>query len=795
MAESEPTIETVHANAALAGELARRTEELARSDAIRRAVALSATELLRSLDPDRSVPKVLELVGAATGVGRIYVFENEVAADGRVYSSRRFGWDAPGLKPGMQLYNLNHLDVAVEGPGPRLAGLVKGEPQIIVARAADAPYRRLLEALDIFSVLLVPIYVDKKWWGRMGFADCTAERSWSAIEIDTLQTVAEMIGAAIMRARDLRELSDASRIIENSAAILYRIGTEPPYPVIYVSRNVSRYGHSASDLLSSPMRYFELVHPDDRPGVMADITRIVEGRTAEATSERRIRTADGHYVWFEGRTRALYDDQKRLTAIEGILIDIDDRKSAEVRIEQFKLTDPVTGLASRKAFMDQFGHIFAGAKRGAAPFAILYLDIDHFKDVNDVLGHSKGDELLKLVAHRLKNLLRVKDLIARFGGDEFAILQSDISDPADAGTLAARILQDIAAPFDIGSEVYITASIGISVFTPEIADPEDMIKNVDLALYRAKDSGRNQFHFHSDELDVAILERVTLAGDLRLAVDRGELELYYQPQVEIVSGEIVGLEALVRWNHPKLGQLCPKRFIPIAEKTDIILSLGRWVIEEVCRQITQWRAENLAPPTMAINVSAAQLKASVELDRVLMQILQHWGIEPRSIEIELTESVLMETTRENNAIIERLRALDVPIAIDDFGTGYSSLNYLRLYRVNRLKIAQEFIQDLQADPSDLVIVRATVSLARELGIQVIAEGVETAFQLDLLAKAGCQYVQGFYFSRPVPAKRAGELLRQGVLEPAPMEHETSHSAESCARQAPATPPPSRRSPI
>jgi diguanylate cyclase (GGDEF)-like protein/PAS domain S-box-containing protein len=791
MRDSDPSGENERANAVLAAELAERTAELARSDTIRRAVALSATELLRSLEPDRSVPTVLELIGTSTGVSRIYVFENEVAADGRIYSSRRFGWDAPGLKPGIQLHKLDHLDAAVEGPGTRIADLPGGGSKIIVTRTAVQPYRELLESLGILSVLIVPIFVDKKWWGRMGFADCITERSWSAIEIDTLKTVSEMIGATMVRARQLRELSDASRIIENSSAILYRLAPKAPYPVTYISRNVSRYGHSASELLASPVRYFDLVHPDDRSSVLVDIARIVEGQDAEATNERRLRAADGHYVWFEARMRAIYDDKNRITAIEGILIDIDDRKLATARLEQFKLTDPVTGLASRTAFMGQFGQVFATAKRGGAPFAIHYLDIDHFKDINDVLGHPKGDDLLKLVAQRLKNVLRATDLIARFGGDEFAILQSDVLDPADAGTLADRILQDIAAPFDIGTKVHISASIGISVFAPEIAEPEEMIKNVDLALYRAKDSGRNQYHFHTGDLDIAVNERVKLAGDLRLALDRGELELYYQPQVEIASGKIVGLEALARWHHPRLGLVCPSRFIPVAEKTDIISALGRWVLEEVCRQIVQWRAEKVPVPIIAINVSAIQLKPSAEFDQMLQQSLRRWEIAPSCLEVELTESVLMETTRENSTLIERLRAIGVSIAIDDFGTGYSSLNYLRMYHVTRLKIAQEFIHDMASDPSDLVIVRAAVSLARELGIQTIAEGVETVPQLDLLAKAGCQYVQGFYYSRPVPAKQAAELLRRGVLGPAPPEPEASQQFELLPQQAPAAPPTSR----
>lgn len=751
---------------------------LSRRDAILDAVALSATELLHSSDPRSVFASVLERVGRAAGASRAHLFEMRATADGQSAVDELCRWDAPGFVISPEREKVIAEDMTKIGIGSWVPKLKAEQTVTGVVRSFEPPVRAFLRAQGVLAALVIPVFVDGKWWGQVAFDNCKDEREWSAAEIDTVKTLAELIGGSLARAKHVKELSDAGRIIENSSALLYRIEPTPPFSVTYISRNIERYGYTAAEFLASPSHYFELVHPDDRAAVITHFAAIFEGRASETVGDRRIRTADGRYIWFEGHTRAIRDEQQRLVAIEGILVDINDRKTAEARIEEATQIDPITGLLSRKAFMEQFDRIFTGTRRGAAPFAILYLDIDHFKDVNDVLGHTKGDELLKLVAQRLKGMLHPNDLIARFGGDEFAILQSDVSDPSDAGVFAARIIQNISVPFDIGTEIHITASIGISVYSAESANPEEMIKNVDLALYRAKESGRNEYHFHSDELDVAIIERVTMAGDLRTGIGRGELELYYQPQVETASGKIVGLEVLVRWNHPKLGLLYPGRFIPISERSDIIFALGRWVIEETCRQIAQWRKEGVTPPTVAINVSAAQLKLGLEFDRMLMQILQRWGIEPHAVEIELTESVLMEATRENNAIVERLRALDISIAIDDFGTGYSSLNYLRRYRVNRLKIAQEFVADLATDPSDVVIVRAAVSLARELGIEVIAEGVETAAQLDLLTKAGCQYVQGYYFCRPVPAKRARELLRQGVLAPAPINLDTSPPAES-----------------
>jgi diguanylate cyclase (GGDEF)-like protein/PAS domain S-box-containing protein len=750
----------------LAAELAQRLRDLARSDNIRRAVMQCATVLLRSLVLERSIGQVLELIGQATGLSRIMVTEHRRMPDGSRIALLRYAWNGPGLPRAETARDFTlHLE-SIRTGGAGGGQEPAAAPEILLARTAPEPAQENLESLGIRSALVMPLEVEGSHWGELIFADCAEERDWSPIEIDTIRTMAELMSAAIARAHDLEELSDASRIIENSPAILYRLDARKPHPLIYISRNVSRYGYEAGALMAAPTRYLEMIHPNDLFEVMGDLGQIVAGRMSEVSRERRIRTADGRYVWFEDRTRGLYDAEGRLTAIEGLLIDINDRKLAEAQIARYSFSDPLTGLNNREAFLQAVAKAFAGAQRGGPGFAIHYLDLDQFKDVNDVFGHSKGDELLKLVADRLRGAHRANDVIARLGGDEFAILQTDVSDPADAGALAARILRDIGQPYDLVGEIHITASIGIAVFTPEAAGPEELLKHADMALFRAKELGRNQYHFHSEELGTEVIERVTLAGDLRRALDRGELLLKYQPQVDTQTGKIVGMEALLRWRHPRHGMLCPTRFIPVAEMSGIILRLGRWVLRNVCRQIAAWRAEQLDPPLVAINVSAAQLKSFPEFDRELQQCLRNWQLEPSALEIELTESVLMETTKQHGEVIDRLRELGVSIAIDDFGTGYSSLGYLRAYRVNHIKIAQEFIQNLRPDSGDIAIVRAAISLARELGIAVIAEGVETQYQLDILTEAGCRYVQGYYFSRPMSAKQTGELLRLGRIAPA-----------------------------
>jgi len=434
------------------------------------------------------------------------------------------------------------------------------------------------------------------------------------------------------------------------------------------------------------------------------------------------------------------------------------------RVEVLALTDPLTALANRRAFLERLTMAFATSRRSASPLAVLFVDLDDFKDVNDTLGHAIGDALLRQVVQRLRNTIRSTDLVARFGGDEFAILQADASDPIAAATLATRVGTCLAAPFEIeGHEVRITASIGISLYSADVAGPDAMMMQADLALYRAKGDGRNCFRFHTGQLDQEVHLRVTLAEELRLAIGGTELELNYQPLVEINSGRIVGLETLLRWNHPRRGLIMPSIFIPIAERTGAIVPLGLWVFEEGCRQLKQWRDQGIAPEILAVNVSGVQFKGASDLPLEIAASMARWDIEPGSIEVELTETVLMEITKKHGETFERLRQLGVRIAIDDFGTGYSSLKYLTIYPINRLKIAQELVFRVTTDPRNATVVRAAIRLAKELGIEVIAEGVETEAQANFLLSAGCAYAQGYYFSRPVNAERATELLQRGKI--------------------------------
>jgi diguanylate cyclase (GGDEF)-like protein len=434
------------------------------------------------------------------------------------------------------------------------------------------------------------------------------------------------------------------------------------------------------------------------------------------------------------------------------------------RLDELARTDILTALANRRVFEERLAIAFTASQRNGNRFAVHFIDLDGFKDVNDTMGHAYGDSLLCAVVARLSKLVRQSDLLARFGGDEFAVLQADANDPLSTATLAQRIIDAIAAPFMIaGNEVYITASIGIAPYSSDVPAPDVMMIQADLALYRAKDDGANCFRSHSHELDQQVRLRITLAEELRAGIEHGELELFYQPQVEIGSGQILGLEALVRWNHPKRGLLMPSIFIPIAEKSAIIQQLGSWVFDSACAQLAQWEEQGIAPRTVGVNVSGLQLKRIGDFERDIAASLAKWNIKPGAVELELTETVLMDASQKHSDALQRLRQMGLRIAIDDFGTGFSSLKYLTIYPVNRLKIAQELVFGVTDDLRNATVVKAAIRLAHELGIDFIAEGVETRAQARFLRSAGCNHAQGYLYSRPVDADAATALLRRGRI--------------------------------
>ena len=426
--------------------------------------------------------------------------------------------------------------------------------------------------------------------------------------------------------------------------------------------------------------------------------------------------------------------------------DITEQRRSKIKIEHMAHHDALTDLANRVLLNERLEHALSRVRRGEM-IAIHHLDLDQFKAVNDTLGHHGGDELLKMVADRLRLLVRETDTVARTGGDEFAIVQI-ATDPTDATTLAQRIISAISEPFDIGGHhAIIGASIGIAVGPGDGLSPDDLLRNADLALYRAKGSGRGTFRFFEPEMDLQMQARRVMEQDLRKALPAGEFELHYQPIINLASNEISGFEALIRWNHPTQGRVAPNAFIPLAEEIGFIVPLGEWVLREACATAARWPDDI----HVAVNISAVQFR-SPGLMQVIFGALAASGLNPTRLEIEITESVLLQDKEMTLATLHQLRQLGVRIAMDDFGTGYSSLTYLQCFPFDKIKIDRSFVKDITDNAGSLNIVRAVAGLAHGLGIKTTAEGVETKEQLDTISSEGCTEVQGFLFSHPLPAR-------------------------------------------
>jgi diguanylate cyclase (GGDEF)-like protein len=435
-----------------------------------------------------------------------------------------------------------------------------------------------------------------------------------------------------------------------------------------------------------------------------------------------------------------------------------ERKHYQLQIEHQANYDALTGLPNRSLLYDRLKQAVY-AQRMVRAVAVVFLDLDHFKFVNDSLGHTTGDKLLKDMGERLRLVLRDGDTVARLGGDEFVLILNDQTHDDVIFRAMQRINAKLNEPFVIdGKELYVTCSAGISLCPQDGTDVETLLKNADAAMYRAKEHGRNNFQFYTSEMNSMVNERLALENSLRRALERKEFVLHYQSKVDVNTGAIVGAEALLRWNHPERGLMLPDLFVPLAEETGLIVHIGEWVLREACTQNQAWRKEGLPPITVSVNVSARQFRQNILVNSV-SRILAETGLDPLSLEMELTESMIMHNADAVVATLRQLTALGVQLSVDDFGTGYSSLSYLKNLPIDTLKIDQSFVRDIVAGaPDHRVLARAIISIGHSLDLKVVAEGVETEAQLEYLRKHGCDEVQGYYFSRPVPPEEFRKLL-------------------------------------
>ena len=475
----------------------------------------------------------------------------------------------------------------------------------------------------------------------------------------------------------------------------------------------------------------------------------------------QIQTLSGELRSFSISGSPIFGPNGEFRGYRGIGTDITDRKSAEQQIEFLAYHDTLTGLPNRMLMQDRFEQAMAQAERDGNQVALVYLDLDNFKAINDTLGHDAGDALLREVARRLHECVRDTDTISRQGGDEFLILLRDLPDGEAASPIMLKIMERLQEPFLAeDQEISTSVSMVASIFPDDGNDFETLRRQADMAMYQAKDAGRNTYRFFDAAMNVEATEHLALRNGLRRALERGEFVLHYQPQIDLASGTVIGAEALIRWNHPELGMVEPKRFIPVAEDSGLIVPIGEWVLREACRQAMAWRRAGLPELSIAVNLSAVQFKRG-DVEQSVMQALEQTGLNPALLELELTESILIQNVEGVLASVKRLKLLGVKISIDDFGTGYSSLSYLKRFDVDKLKIDQSFVRDLATDPDDAGIVRAIIQMARSLNLRTIAEGVETLGILQQLRIFRCDEAQGYHFARPMSARDMEIYLAQG----------------------------------
>jgi diguanylate cyclase (GGDEF)-like protein/PAS domain S-box-containing protein len=512
------------------------------------------------------------------------------------------------------------------------------------------------------------------------------------------------------------------------------------------------------------------IHPDDR----AEIIRVRQ----RAVQEGRAYTLEYRVTESFEKTRIVHEQAEvtcdaagRVQTVAGTLQDITERRQAEEQIRYLAYYDTLTGLPNRQAFIRDLQKALEIAKRHNRLLAVIVLDLDNFKRINDTLGHAMGDFLLKAVAERLVNGIRCADYVARnlaevdtnvarLGGDEFTMLLTEVQHIRDAAAVAQRLQEIVSQPLHMaGNDVVVTPSMGIAVFPHDGQDVDQLLKNADMAMYHAKESGRNIHQFYSESMNVRALERLSLESRLRKALEQEEFLLYYQPQLDLRSNRITGVEALIRWQNPKMGLVSPADFIPLAEETGLIVAIGEWALYTACAQVKTWLNAGLPPLEMAVNLSSVQFRQS-KLTDTIERALRSANLDPRHLKLELTESMIMHQAQDTIATLHQFKEMGVGLSVDDFGTGYSSLSYLKRFPLDTLKIDRSFVKDITSDPDDAAITNAIIAMAHSLNLSVVAEGVETQPQLELLRVNGCDTIQGYLLSKPLPADALVTLLQQ-----------------------------------
>jgi diguanylate cyclase (GGDEF)-like protein/PAS domain S-box-containing protein len=531
--------------------------------------------------------------------------------------------------------------------------------------------------------------------------------------------------------------------------------------IYFSSRWKSMLGFQDHEIGDRLQEWFQRVHADDIQKLKKDISDHLNSVTPHFENEHRLLNKKDEYLWVLSRGLAVKDRDGNSIRMAGSLTDITERKKTEEQLIRNAFYDPLTGLPNRALFMDRLQMTFVHSRRTQNHlFAVLFLDIDRFKNINDSFGHLTGDELLTLVAERLRARIRPDDTIARFGGDEFVVLLGNIKEVSDAKRIAERINSILTEPFQLmHHELYIGITIGIAISNQEYTQPEEILRDADTAMYHAKLRGRSSYLVFDKSMHVNALDRLELEIDLRHAIERREFVLYYQPIISLQNRGIIGFEALVRWNHPQRGFLLPMEFIPLSEETGLIIPLSLWIIREACMQMSKWQKQSPSdsPLVVSINISPVHFKHDGFVDQI-RKVLDETKLNPEHLSLEITETVMMDNTDRIIDVLSELKNLGIKIHIDDFGTGYSSLSYLQRFPINTLKIDRSFIARLTGRGKDTEIVQSIITMAHNMKLHVIAEGVEKMENLEILEKLQCEYAQGYFFSHPLNSHEAERFL-------------------------------------
>ena len=731
-------------------------------------------------DIDAGIDDALASIGHFAGVDRSYMF----TIDGE-FINNSHEWCAPGISP--EIHNLQQVPYeTIYWWGPHLAS---GEPiyipsvaQLVEERAAE---RELLSAQGIQSLIVVPLMGPDRLQGFIGFDSVQGHRVWSKQAILLLRAIADVISGGLLR----RDALKALRQSEQRFRTLVRRASD----VVMIVGDDSRLrylGPSACQILGwneqppPHTRYLDAVHPAERGLVDAALKRAT-GLPGEHVNiaDHRLRGGDDTYIWCQATATDLSADP----AIGGIVInanDISRRKEAEQTLRHRAMHDSLTALPNRALLGDRLNQLLLQAQRFDHQVGVVFIDLDSFKLINDSIGHHAGDQLLVDAARRLQTHLALGDTIARFGGDEFVVLLQGEQRSQEAMLVEAeRLLEVLARPFIVGGREYlITASAGI-VISNGFDSAGDVLRDADAAMYAAKERGGARVQCFDEALRTRLLRRISIAHDLRDCELRGELRVQYQPVLSAISRELVGTEALVRWDHPVRGLVSPGEFIPVAEETGLIVPIGTWVLDESLRQLRCWLDElgDQGDFSIAVNLSSLQLQ-SPGIVTLVEETLQRYRIPPQRLTLELTESMVMNDAESSSGTLHQLRELGVSLAIDDFGTGYSSLAYLRQLPINLLKIDRSFIDAMADSERDRRVVAVICSLGHELGMKTIAEGIESETQLEMLQGMRCDLVQGFHLGRPTTPDVITELLTRKQRKPQTWEERAEAGAQPKTEQ-------------